>query len=42
MHTNKCKMYKMHEDMAFNARRVQQRSKELDQGSKELDQGSKE
>ena len=32
MHTNKCKMHKMHDDMIFNARRVLQRSKELDQG----------
>ena len=34
MHIKKCKMHKMHEDMAFNAWRVQQRSKELDQGPK--------
>ena len=35
MHTNKCKMHKMHENMTFNARRVQQKSKELDQEPKE-------
>ena len=30
MYKKKCKMHKMHEDMTFNARRVLQRSKELD------------
>ena len=34
MHTNKCKMHKMHEDMTFNVWRVLQRSKKLDQGPK--------
>ena len=35
MYINKCKMHKMQENMTFNARRVQQKSKELDQGPKE-------
>ena len=35
MHTNKCKMYKMHENMTFNAWRVLQKSEELDQGPRE-------
>ena len=34
MHTNKCKMHKMYEDMTFNAWKVLQRLKELDQGPK--------
>ena len=38
MHTNKCKMHKMHENMTFNARRVQQRLKKLDQGPKKQQQ----
>ena len=35
MHKKKCKMHKMHEDMTFNARKVLQRSKELNRGPKE-------
>ena len=35
MHTKKCKMHKMHEDMTINAWRVLQRLKELDQRPKE-------
>ena len=35
MHKKKSKMHKMHEDMTFNARKVLQRSKELDRGPKE-------